>query len=142
MGAAEAQYEMIFKGLYCSFSPVAAMESGWSELVFDGFIGHEVAEELGGFIVKKMELGAKTTALKEAENGFISIFDGGLFSIGDRLSMNGVAVIVVKEENVVVAANGRDNKTTGLIGANLTSDGVAVGVDLMGSMFGAFLKIR
>ena len=50
-------------------------------------------------------------------------------------------VVVIEKENVVVAADGRDNKTTGLIGANLTSDGVAVGVDLMGPRLGLFLKV-
>ena len=89
-----------------------------------------------------MELGAEATTLEKAKNGFIGIFDGGLFSIWDRFCMDRVAVVVVEEENVVVAADRLDNKTTSLIGANLASDGMAVGEDLMGAVIWALLEVR
>ena len=55
--------------------------------------------------------------------------------------MNGVAVVVVQKEDVIITADGRDDETAGLIGADLASDGVAVGVDLVGAMVRTFLII-
>ena len=69
-----------------------------------------------------------------AKNLFVGCFDGGLFAIGDGFSVNGVAIVVIEEEDIVVAADGRYNKSTCLIRANLAGDGVAVGVDVMGAM--------
>ena len=131
---------MVFEGLDGALSPVAAMKASWGELIFDSLSSHEVMEELRSFIVKTMELGTKTTTLKEAENGFIGLFDGGLLSIWDWFGMDGVAVVVVEKEDVVVAADGWDNKATCLIGANLAGYGVAVGVDLMSAGSGSFLE--
>jgi hypothetical protein len=65
---------------------------------------------LGSFIVETMKLGAEAMPLKEAENGFVSVFDGGLFAIGDWFGMNRVAVVVVEKENIVIAADGRDGR--------------------------------
>ena len=57
VSAAEARYEVVLESLDGAFGLVAAVESGGRQLVVDMFIGHEVFEELGGFVVKAMELG-------------------------------------------------------------------------------------
>ena len=54
--------------------------------------------------------------------------------------MDGVAVVIIEQEDVVVAADGWDYETTGLVGADLTGDGVTVCVDLMGAMIRVFLE--
>ena len=54
--------------------------------------------------------------------------------------MDGVAVIVVEDEDVIIATDGGYNKTTGLIGTDLASDGVAVGVDVVCAVIRTFLK--
>jgi hypothetical protein len=72
--------------------------------------------------------------LKKAKNLFIGCFDGGLFAVGDGFSMDRVAIVVVEEEDVVVATDGGYYKSTGLIGANLAGDGMAVGIYVMGAM--------
>ena len=66
--------------------------------------------------------------MKKAKDCFIGVFYGGLLAIGYWLSMNGVAVIIVEDEDVVVATGGWNYKTASLIRAYLAS---AVGVDVM-----------
>ncbi len=48
--------------------------------------------------------------------------------------MDGVAVIIIEDKDVVVASGGRDNEAASLIGAYLASDGLAVGVDVVGAL--------
>ncbi len=81
-----------------------------------------------------MELGAEAATLEKAKDCFIGVFDGGLFAIGDWFSMDGVAVIVIEDEDVVVATGGWNYKTAGLVGAYLASDGLAVSVNAMGAV--------
>ena len=63
-----------------------------------------------------MELGAETSLLEKTEDLSVSVLDGFLLAIGYGFSMNGVAVIVIKDKNVVVAVNGRYDKSTLLVG--------------------------
>jgi hypothetical protein len=72
--------------------------------------------------------------LKKAKNLFIGCFDGGLFAIGDGFGMDRVAIVVIEEEDVVVATDGGYYKATSLIGANLAGDGMAVSINVMGAM--------
>ena len=48
--------------------------------------------------------------------------------------MNGVTVVVIEDEDVVVASGGRDNEAASLIGAYLASDDLAVGADVVGAL--------
>ena len=66
MGAAEARDEVVLESLDGAFSPVAAVEPGWSELILNVFVCHEVFEELGCFVVKTMEFGTETAMLEKA----------------------------------------------------------------------------
>jgi hypothetical protein len=113
--AAEASNEMILESLDCTFGPVATMKAGRSQLVVDVFVGHEVFEELRGFIVKAMQFGTEATALEEAKNCFVGDLDGGLLAIWNWLSMDGIAVLVLKDEDILVATGGGHNKATGLV---------------------------
>jgi hypothetical protein len=133
VGAAKAGDEMVFESLDGVFGPVAMMEAGRSQLVVDVFIGHEVLEKLRGFVVEAMEPGTEATALEKAKNCFVGGFDGGLFAVGYWLSVEGVAVIIVEDKDVVVATGGRHDEATGLVGAYLASDGLAAGVDVLGA---------
>jgi hypothetical protein len=133
VGAAKAGDEMVFKSLDGAFGPVATMETGRSQLVVDVFAGHVVLEKLRGFVAKAMELGTEATALEKAKNCSVGGFDGGLFAVGYWLGVNGVAVIIVEDKDVVVATGGRHDEAAGLVGAYLASDGLAVSVDVMGA---------
>jgi hypothetical protein len=95
---------------------------------------------LRGFVVKAMELGAEAATLEKAKDGFVGCFDGRFLAIGYGFCMDGIAVVVIQDEDVVVATGGGDDKATGLIRANLASDGLAVGVDVVGAMIGWLMK--
>ena len=81
-----------------------------------------------------MELGAEAATLEEAKDCFVGMFDGSLFAIWYWLSMDGVAVIIVEDEDVVVTTGGWNYKTSCLIRTYLASDSLAVGVDVMGAV--------
>ena len=57
-----------------------------------------------------------------------------MFTVGYGLGMDGVAVIIIEDEDVVVATGGWNYKTAGLVGAYLASDGLAVSVNAMGAV--------
>ncbi len=50
---------------------------------------------------------------------FPGVSDTGGFAIGNSNSMDGVGVLVVKYEDVVVSTAGGNGETTGLIGVGL-----------------------
>jgi hypothetical protein len=84
-------------------------------LVVGLFLGHGIFEELRGFVVEAMKFGTKATALEKAKNCFIGSFDGGLLAIWDWFSMYLVAIIVIKDKDVVVVTGGRHNEATGMV---------------------------
>jgi hypothetical protein len=57
-----------------------------------------------------------------------------LLAVRDGLGVNGVTVVIIEDEDVVVASGGRDNEAASLIGAYLASDGLTVGVDVVGAL--------
>jgi hypothetical protein len=87
-----------------------------------------------------MQLGTEATALEKVKNCFVGSFDGGLLAIEYWFSMDGVAVVIIEEKNVVVATRGRYNEEAGLVKSYLASDGLAVGVDVMGAVIGRLME--
>ena len=89
-----------------------------------------------------MELGTEASSLEKTENFFIGVLDGFLLAIGYGFSMNGVAIIVIKDEDVVVAACGRYDETACLIGADVSCHGLAFSVDVVSAMPWSLLICR
>ena len=50
--------------------------------------------------------------------------------------MDGVTIIIIEDEEIVVSASGGDNESSGLVGANVAGDGTAIGVDCVGTELG------
>jgi len=86
-----------------------------------------------------MELGAEASSLEKAKNLFVSVLDGFLLAIGYWLCVNGVAVVVVKDKDVVVAADGWHDKATCLIRTDVSCHGLTLGVDMVSAMPWSFL---
>ena len=130
---------MIFECLDCSFCPVASVQSCRRKLVIDVFICHEILEELGCFVVETMELGTEASSLEKTENFFVGVLDGFLFAIGDRFSVNGVAIIIVKDKDVIVSGCGGYDEAACLIGTDLSCYCLAFGVNMVSAMPRSFL---
>ncbi len=75
MGGAETRNEMVFKGLDCSFGPVASVQACRGELVLNVLVGDEFLEKFGGFIVEAMETWLEAASLEQTKYFGIGRFD-------------------------------------------------------------------
>jgi hypothetical protein len=66
-----------------------------------------------------MQFGGVALMDEKAMCGFPGVANAGAFSVRDTDSMDGVGVLMVEDEHVVVASAGRDGKQAGLIGIGL-----------------------
>ena len=78
----------------------------------------------------------ESTALEEPDDSFVGCLDGFFFTIWDGFCMDGIAIIIIKYEKIVVATRGGDNKSTGLVGANVTGDCATISEDSVGTLLG------
>ena len=101
--SAEAGNEVIFEGPDGAFCVVAAVDTRGNKLEGGGGVMEEVFEGLTALVVHDMELWFAAVADEAIVEEFISFKDGGSFSVGDGSDIDGVAVVVVEEKDVVVA---------------------------------------
>jgi hypothetical protein len=73
-------------------------------LELNGLVGDELLQELRGLVVEAMELRVEAMALEETKDFLVGSFDGLFFAVGDGLGVNGVAIIVIEYEKIVVSA--------------------------------------
>ena len=97
---------MVLKGLDGPFGCIAAMDCGWCLLEFDILVVDMVLEEAGAFIVKHVELDGEASTYESIVHCCKGLEVGLCCSVDHRFSMNRVAVIVVEDEEVVVALAG------------------------------------
>ena len=74
------------------------------------------------------------------QNFGVGIFDGLLFSVCNRLRIDGVAVVVVQNEKIVVSACRWYDKSACLVGTYLAGDRFACHVDMVRAMSWNFLE--
>ena len=75
-------------------------------------------------------------ALEKTKDLLIGCFDGLFFAVWDGLGMNGIAIVVVKDEQVIIAAGGGNDKAPSLVQANVAGDGSTICVDMVGALAG------
>ena len=101
---AKCSNEVVFKCAYCPFGSIHSMFVRGNSLEVDA-VGEEcVLEVLGAFVVKDMEVRGMTMMNKEFVSLFPGISDAGAFAIGDSDSVNCVGVLMVEDEQVVIAS--------------------------------------
>jgi hypothetical protein len=83
-----------------------------------------------------MELWMQSMALEKTKDFFIGSFDGFFFAVWDGFGMNGVAIVVVKDEKVIVTAGGGNDEAPSLVRANVAGDGSTICVDVVGALAG------
>ena len=113
--AAEAGDEMILESPNRAFGRVAAVDARRDKLESDRFVGEELFERRGTFIVETLESRAKTSTAEERMNSLVAGKDGSGTAILDGLGQNAVAIEIVHDDEVVVAGAGRGHEATGLI---------------------------
>ncbi len=72
--------------------------------------------------------------LKETKDFFLGGFDGFFLAIGNRFRLYRIAVVVVENEYIIVAACGWDNEAASLVRSNVAGNGAVVSVDIIGAL--------
>jgi hypothetical protein len=124
IGTAQAGNEVAFKGLDGSFGGIAAVDFGWDELIVDGLFVQEVLDALGAFIVKTLEAWVEACLYKDNMGAFVGgngVVGGGASFHG--LGMDELTVVVVHDEEVVVAITKRGLELAGLVCDHLAGGG-------------------
>ena len=110
---------MVFESADGTFGSIGTVFFRWDSLVLDLVFHEGILEVLRAFVVQDVEVGGMSLVHKDFVGLFPGVPDTGGFAIGNGNSMDGVGVLVVKYEDVVVSAAGGHGETTGLIGVGL-----------------------
>jgi hypothetical protein len=117
--SAQNRDEVVLECANCSFSSIGAVLLGGDTLELDLMAEEGVLEILGAFVVNNVEFRGMALLDEELVRGLPGVANAGGFAGGYRDGMNGVGVLVVEHEEVIVAAAGGNRKTTCLVGIGL-----------------------
>jgi len=92
----------------------------WDKLVVNAFGSKVVLKGTGSFIIKVLEFGAESHSAEMGMTNFVCIQYGFRLAVLEGDGKDGIAVIIIKDENVVVASAGGCNKFTSLISVGLS----------------------
>lgn len=123
--ATKAGNEMVFECANCTFGSIASMEPRRHMLIVDGFVDEKLFKRSGALVVEALELGAQTCGDEPCMQPFIASQDARAGTTSQRFDENTVAIVIKEHKDVVVAAGGRDDKFTSLVGVDLPSGGFA-----------------
>ena len=87
---------------------------------------------LGGFVVKFLELRFKAAGAEKSVGALVGSEDGGTFLVRHGFNVDEVAVVVVEDEHVAVAARGGVEEASGKVGEDLAGDACKVDVEVIG----------
>jgi hypothetical protein len=121
VGAAQASNEVIFEGANGAFRRLATVNTWRHELEIDVLITKELFEGSAALIVKALELGAEASMNELKLDGLVCGEDGGTGLVGHGLSLGGVAVAVIQDEELGVSGAGREDEAACLVGEDLAS---------------------
>jgi hypothetical protein len=104
---------------------------GGCELKVDVLRGHEGLEGGRGFVVEALKLGTKAALGKESVSTFVGGENLGSGLVPHELHVDGVAIVVVKNEHVVVAGAEGSEETARLVRVDLTGDPLVGNKDMV-----------
>lgn len=108
VGGAQRGDQMIFERADGALGGVASMNSGWDELEVDGFVFHELFHLVGALVVEALDFGLKACLDEAGMDEFVGSEDGGSCPVWHGFCVDGIAVVVVEDEDVIVAGAGRE----------------------------------
>ena len=128
---AETGDKMVFENADGAFCLVASVGMWWYELVVNLLFREEFFEKGRCFVVEALQLWAEAARSEDGVNAFEGgeVVGGGSGSHG--LREYHIAVVVVDDEDVVVAVAGRGDKTSGLVAGNASGDGFGCSKDVV-----------
>ncbi len=119
IGAAEARNEMVFESADGAFGGICAMDARRNELEIHMLFAQKLFERSRAFVVQFLELRAETGVDETIVNGFVCVENGGAALARHGFGVDGIAVIVVQQEQLGVACAGGEDEASGLIGEDL-----------------------
>ena len=119
--AAQTSDEVVLKSANRALGRIATMDVGRHELKIDVFGAEEFLEDRRALIVEALELGAKASFAKLGVDGLECREDGLGGPCFHWFGKDAIAVVVVKDKQVVVAIAGGGHELAGLISVDLTS---------------------
>ena len=112
---------MVLEGPDCSFGGIDSVFVRGDTLEANLVAEKGVLEVLGALVVKNVQVGGVALVDQQFVGGFPSVPDGGGLPVGNGHGVDGVGVLVIQDENVIVPAAGGNRKTAGLVGEGLQS---------------------
>jgi hypothetical protein len=133
---AEASNKVILEGAYGSFGGITTVQMGGCQLKVDVFRGHEGLEGGRGFVVEALKLWTQAALGKESVSTFVGGQNLRAGLVLHEFDMDGVAIVIVKNEHVVVAGTGGSEETARLVRVDLTGDPLVGNKDMVGACDG------
>ncbi len=133
--AAQPGNEMIFEGADCLLGGIASVEVWQDQLEVDAFMMKVLLECAGGFIVKALELWLQSSCTELCMPHFIGIKNQIRLLVFEGDSKDGIAIIIIDDQDVIIAIAGGCHKFScqihvhlphGLHEHSVTSMGVGV----------------
>jgi hypothetical protein len=119
VGAAQASNEVVLEGANGAFGRIGAVKTRRDELEVDVLVEEELLESSGALVVEALELGAEASANEPIVDGLVRGEDGGAGLAGHGLGVDGVAVVVIQDEELGVAGAGGEDEAARLVGEDL-----------------------
>ena len=111
--------KMILERPNGTFGGIDTMFFRWNTLELDLVLGESILEILRTLVVKNMEIGRMAVVNKELVRLFPSIANAGSLAIRNGDGVDGICVLMVENENIIIPTTGGDVESTGLIGVGL-----------------------
>jgi hypothetical protein len=121
----ETRNEVVFERANGTFSGVDAVFMRWYTLEGYAIGKKSIFEVLCAFIVEDVEFRGVALVHKEFVCSFPGVSNAGAFAVGNADGVNGIGVLVVEDENIMVASAGGDGEQSCLVGIGF-QDGVLV----------------
>ena len=122
---------MIFEYPNCALCCVVSMKTRRDKLEVNVFLHHVLLKDLRGFVDELLEFGLEPARFQKGNYALIRRHNDFFGAILHGFRVNGVAVVVVNDENVRVTTDGRTKETAGRVRVDLAGGRLAAGVQEM-----------
>ena len=110
---------MILEGAYGSFCCVDSVLFRWDTLKSNLILLKRILQVLRAFVIKDVELWWMSVADQCLVSGLPGVSDACCLAVGYGHGVDGVCVLMIQHENIVITAAGGNGETSGLVGVRL-----------------------